>query len=42
MPDALIPANADFYHVDLVITGDDRWSAIGIVRGSTCSVKTLH
>jgi len=30
MPDALILATADIHHADLVITGDERWSAVGI------------
>lgn len=31
MPDALILATADAHHADLVITGDERWPAVGIV-----------
>ena len=30
MPDALILATADLRRADLVVTGDDRWSSIGI------------
>jgi hypothetical protein len=30
MPDALILATADLRRADLVVTGDDRWSGIGI------------
>jgi predicted nucleic acid-binding protein len=30
MPDALILATADVHQADLVITGDERWSAVGI------------
>jgi predicted nucleic acid-binding protein len=30
MPDALILATADLHDADLVVTGDDRWPAVGI------------
>jgi predicted nucleic acid-binding protein len=30
MPDALILATADLHSADLVVTGDDRWTGVGI------------
>lgn len=30
MPDALILATAELHNADLVVTGDDRWPAVGI------------